>query len=461
MLTQFATSTTNAVSSSVGSGASFGTSSSIPNAPNISQQFNLNTNHPLIPNSQEYIFYNKYVSIHSEDRNVVAFPNSAEFEIELPEDLLNVVSVKLTNWTFPANYNTFSGANGNILFVFEISNPYNPAAFGLTDTLNYRIYEALFLTQKEYYKFLIEEGFYNPFQMATELTNKFNFSVNKRITTYFKEQNILYPSDGWNITLQEFIQQGGYNRFIIVYNNVSSKLWFGNRADPFNLINEVGTFTDTLLDSICLTEARHVPDNTNWGLPGYLGLPRCNSSSINASSLEDITSVEQIGDNFVPRFFYADVTPGDNGLWLLPYTDFSGSEVHWVEAFYKINLMGEAYMYMEIEGLNCIDETQPYNFSKFTQTTNQTNGIVNSSFAKLGIPTTPMSQWFDRDSVPYKVFNPPLERMRRLRIKIRYHNGRICNFGVFNYSILLQFTLMVPQILRSSRTIVYPPPMGT
>lgn len=437
----------------------FGSTSNIPNT-FTTQQYNVNTNHPLIPNSQEYIMYNKYVSIHSEDRNIIAFPNSAEFEIELPEDLLNIVSVTLTNWTFPANYNTFSRANGNILFVFEINNPYNPAAFGITNTLDFRIYEALFLTQNEKYEFIIEEGFYNPIQMATELTNKFNFSVNKRITAYFKEQNILYPSDGWDITLQEFIQQGGYTRFIIVYNNVSSKLWFGNRADPFTLINQVGTFTNSVLDSICLTEATHVPDSSNWGLPGYLGLPRCNTSSINASTLDNLNNVEEIGNSYVPRFFYGDVTPGDNGFWLIPYIDFSGSEVHWVEAFYKINLMGEAYMYMEIEGLNCIDETQPFNFSRFTQQTNQTNGIVNSAFAKISIPTTPMSQWFDKEAIPYKVFNPPAERMRRLRIKIRYHNGRICNFGTFNYSILLQFTLMVPQILRSTKTIVYPPPMG-
>jgi hypothetical protein len=122
--------------------------------------------------------------------------------------------------------------------------------------------------------------------------------------------------------------------------------------------------------------------------------------------------------------------------------------------------MGEAYMYMEIDGQNCIDETQPYNLSKFTLTTNQTNGIVNSSFAKIAIPTTPLSQWFDRDAVPYKVYNPPAERIRRLKFKLRYHNGRMVNLGVFNYSFMLQISLMVPQILRNSKTVVYPLPMG-
>ena len=99
-----------------------------------SQPYNVNTSHPLIPNSQEYMVYNKYVSIHSEDRDILKFPNSSEFEIEMPEDLLNIASIKLINWTFPANYYTFSVPNANILLAFSITKPYNPAEFGLNLT---------------------------------------------------------------------------------------------------------------------------------------------------------------------------------------------------------------------------------------------------------------------------------------------------------------------------------------
>lgn len=420
---------------------------------NIAHQYNVNTTHPLIPNSQQYIMFNKYVSIHSEDRDILKYPNSAEFEIEMPEDIINVSAIKLVNWTFPANYNTFSSANGNISFGFSITNPYNPAAFGLSDDYNYRIYEALFTTQDKPYIFTIEEGFYNPEQMATTLTNKFNFVVTKRIITYFTNK-------GWTDTLNEFNMRGGYNRFIIVYNNVSLKLWFGNRSDGFTLLNELGIVENAFIDNLCLSDSAHIPDASNWGLPGYLGLPRCNNVAVSNATFSDTGNYQLVNGVVVPRFYYGDVTPGDDGYWLLPYTDFSGSNVYWVEAIYKINLMGEAYMYMEIDGQNCIDETQPYNFSKFTLTTNQTNGIVNSAFAKLGIPTTPLSQWFDRDSIPYKLYTPPADRIRRLKIKLRYHNGRTVNFGVFNFSFMLQFTQMVPQILRSTKTVVYPPPTG-
>ena len=160
----------------------------------INNGFNTQTNHPLIPNSQEYIYYRKYVSIHSEDRNILKFPNASEFEIELPEDVLNVMALRLTQWTFPSNYNTFSILNGNIIMTFKINKPYNPNENGITDLLAQKVFEFLFLNQANNYGITIEQGFYNPKQMVTELTNKFNNIVTLSISKYFTE-NTLFISE--------------------------------------------------------------------------------------------------------------------------------------------------------------------------------------------------------------------------------------------------------------------------
>jgi len=48
-----------------------------------------------------------------------------------------------------------------------------------------------------------------------------------------------------------------------------------------------------------------------------------------------------------------------------------------------------------------------------------------------------------------KIFNPPAERIRRLKIKIRYHNGLLVDFGKFNYSFMLEFTILRPQNIRN------------
>ena len=91
-------------------------------------KFNTFTNHPLIDSSQDYTIEKKYVSIHSEDRNILKYPSSSDFEIELPQDYLNVSTVKLSSWSFPSNYNTFSLNNLNTLMTFSFLDIYNPAS---------------------------------------------------------------------------------------------------------------------------------------------------------------------------------------------------------------------------------------------------------------------------------------------------------------------------------------------
>jgi hypothetical protein len=400
-----------------------------------SKLFNTSTSHPLIPNANDYIIYKKYVSIHSEDRDVLKYPNSNQFEIEMPEDITNVYSLRLINWTFPSNYNSFSISNSNVTMFFKITNPYNPGENLLINPLEQAIFECLFYSANKLFEFTIQEGFYNPTQMVTELQNKFNFVVTKRITAYFKEKSVTDP-DYLNL-LTQFNEQGGYTKFVIVYNVVGQKIWFGNTTDEFMLVNEEVLLmggTDTLF---CAQKTQQ-PEFDFWGLPGNLGLSRCNTTAISINTSDS-------GEPFTPRFFYGDVNPGDNGIWLTPNTELPGSVVYFIEPSYKINLMGPAYFYMELAGNNCIDETSPYTVNKFTLSTNITNGVTNSAFAKISIPTTPISQWFDRESLPYKMYWPPADRIRKLSIKLRYHNGQLVNFGAFPYSFTIEFTQLQSQ----------------
>lgn len=418
---------------------------------NSSKNFNTNTSHPLIQSSQEYMYYNKYISIHSEDRNILKYPNPAEFEIEVPEDLLNVSALRLTNWCFPDNYNTFSALNNNVTMSFSINNPYNPYINNVTDSLIRKIFDYLSSTKTQIYQIVIEDGFYTPQQMVTELTNKFNAAITNNLIEYFTENSYLTE-------LNELNQAGGYKRFVIVYNEVSQKIWFGNICDGFILQNELQLSTNTSGDiSQCATKGQ-LPDFSDWGLPYNLGLIRCNmSSNFQTSSTNIVTYTSNIipyNSSIVPRFFYGDVSTNDKGYWLLPSPILTGSQVQWVESFTKVNLLGPCYIYMELHGQNCIDETSPFNVSSYTLRNSSNNGVVNSAFAKI-----PIRENFciDRDLLPYKFYYPPAERMRKFYIKFRYHNGQLVNFGELNYSFVIEFTLQMPQMLRSSKSIVYPP----
>lgn len=353
----------------------------------------------LIPNTHEYVHYKKYVSIHSEDRDITKYPSSSEFDIEMPEEIFNISQIRLSTWTFPSNYNAINTTNSQI--TFRMNNPYNPGEYSYSSLLDEQIFEALFYSKDTDFIVEIEEGFYTPEQMAIELTNKFNEAVTERILT--------------SSMTADFVS---YDRFKIVYHTVNQKLWFGNSADGFVITNEF------ILDPCKVTNScpSGLKEYVNWGLSYNLGFERTNVTSIAAT------------ENTTPRFYYQEQ---DDGYWLLPI--LPGAQVHFIKAPQKINLMGQSFFYMELEGLNCIDETLPYNLTKFTRTSNETNGRVNSAFAKIAVPSTPISQWFDYDSAPYKLFIPPAVRLRKLRVKLRYHNGQLVDFGTFDYTFTLEF----------------------
>ena len=396
---------------------------------------NISTSHPLINNSQQYVYQKKFVSIHSQDRDILKYPVSSSFEIQLPQDYLNVQAVKLTDWSFPSNHYVFSKEKYNTIFVFSITEPYNPYANGNNDPLQQAIFSGLNNRIINPFTCSIQDGTYTPTEMSTELTNKMNESVNEYLITYLTE---FFPN-----LLQLYINTGGYSDFVVIYNSVSMKLLFGNKNSRFKLNNDSSIYSniDICKNDDCFTR-RNVKQYINWGLPWFLGFTYC--------SLESYSPINYIYDEnnniikfFLPRIYYGDVKAGDDGYWLIP--TLVGANVYYLEAPEKINIDIQNNFYMEIVGLNSIDSTSPFNISNFTKTTNETNGIVNSSFAKIYISRDSSYQDFDNLQYAHKYFNPPAERIRRLNISIKYHNGEPVLFGNNDFSFTLEFNTLTPQ----------------
>jgi hypothetical protein len=286
----------------------------------------------------------------------------------------------------------------------------------------------------------ITDGFYTPDQMATELTNRMNYTIDNIIIDYLNKNQ---PD-----LVQTYIAGGGYGQFVVVYNLVTQTLWFGNKSSNFYLSNESIYYVVKNESPVIQCSNYSNKEYENWGLPSFLGFSRCPARA----------KTNEI-PGYYPRFFYGDVnSPYDRGYWLIPDTNYKNKHIFYLEAPFKINLMGDAYFYMEIDGLNNIDETSPYFLNTFTASTNMTNGVHNSAFAKIAVTTTPVSQWFDTNTEAVKYFNPPAERIRKIRVRLRYHNGQPVNFGKFNFSFNLIFTMFVPQNLRSS--MVFDPASG-
>ena len=400
---------------------------------NIPPYFDVNTNHPLNNNSQNYNVFSKYISINSQDRDITKYPNASAFEIEFPQDYLNVYDISVYYWSFPGNMDPFRPTSNNVFIRFKITDPYNPGANGLSDPLQQAIFTALFYNNG-YYNVFIDKGVYNYSQMTTELTNKFNAVVSEYIIQYFQE-------NGYSNLINEFIASGRYTQFIVVYNLVKRNIWIGNRSSGFSINNPGKTDNPSPKDCTLLFGNTLPNEQSTVGLFGYLGFVGTDQYSDTANDT---------------RFYYGDVVAGDNGHWLTPDPGLPGCSCSFMEAPNKLNLLGSDYYYMELAGYNCIDETSPYNLSTFTKETNQTNGIVDSSIMKIFIPSNlnnseSVVNFSDKNYsnlFPYKYFNPPAERIRKMAIRVRYHDGTLADFGNFTWSITLKLTLLSPQINR-------------
>jgi len=356
--------------------------------------FNTHSDHPLIPRQQTYMLDRKLVSVCSEDRDQRNWPNRAIFEIVLPQSLLNVETVRLVECNFPSDNYTFKNRYYNTQFLFNV------ASVPDTNIL-----------------LIINEGFYTPKQLAYEITNKLNFFTSEYVP--------------------------GYNNFIVVYNEVTQKLQFGNRVDEFQLcFDAILTYTVACSQSQQYTYPSITPvcQNGQWGLPYYLGFDKNKYVATYVPNTHDAPPL---------------IDPEFNNLTYLKFTDpnyyWLGPSGYYYNAPNKINVIGETNFYMELDKCNQADELKPYPQNTNGTTNNSYNGMVNSFFAKIPILGCPNTQYFDsRNGLIQNLttFFPPLERLSKIKVKFRYHDGSLVDFSN-DFSFTLSFDCYRDEMARA------------
>jgi DNA-binding XRE family transcriptional regulator len=249
----------------------------------------------------------------------------------------------------------------------------------------------------------IDEGFYNPNELAMEITNKMNQSVAPGTDTSFN----------------------------VYYNNVSQKLWFGHTSLPFTLdcsSNIKYTFPDNECEPPIIFN-----QYTNWGLPSYLGFDkkRYNSTPVNP----------------VPKTF--DYLPPTISAW----TDPTSSDfiTHYIEAPSMINIMGDRSIYMDVDKYNTMDELYPYTQSSTNDSYNFTgySGKVNSAFAKIPVNVSYDKIVFDSRTLflnNFAHYEPPIERIAKLKFTFRFHDGRLVDVKDCPFDFTLEFNSLKNEI---------------
>jgi hypothetical protein len=348
-----------------------------------------NGNHQLIQREQNYLLDRKLVTIHSYDRDVCKWPNSNHFEINLPETMKNVQSMRLVEICLPVNYYNFSNNNQNTKFrLVDPSGTYN---------------------------IQIQDGFYTPSELSIELEN-------------------------------DIINATGDPSYNVYYDSVGQKMYFGRADGSFNL-----NFGDKLEYDLSCNFDNVFDRYTQWGLPAFLGYDKKTYES----------------------------RPGPKGF---NYLDPSGSLVdasgYYVEPPHStICIFGENTVYMEVEKYNSIDELDPFpdpSCNKGTQYCCSSqklnkhfpknikvnyNGKVDAAFAKIPVTCIPHAQQFDSRNAfiqGLSHYEPPIERIEKLKFKFRTHDGRLVDFKCIPLNFTIEFNCLKDEIAKQY-TIRVPP----
>lgn len=370
---------------------------------------------PYNSDENNLILERKLISIHSEDRDINHYPFSNNFEIKLPDTYTNVHSMRLIDISLPINYYTFTNEYQNTKFNFSII----PGDSDISNVY-YNVLNDLSNTK---YSIEITNGFYEPVELERELLCKMNGSV----TTGIKDicSNFF-----------DSIQDAEYSKFNVHYNKITQKLEFGNRQDNFVLnFNDKITYNLTNYNQPIVWE-----QYIKWGLPSYLGFDK---KIYHAKGDSEPIYFDYLGSNT-----HWLNTPWLNTPWL--QKDINASNLYHLTAPNIINITGEKTIYMEIDNYNSYDELIPYyNF----------NIKNNSAFAKIPVSNLPHGNLFDSKNGFLNnivIFDPPQEKIQKLKVRFRYHDGRLVDFNNNTFDFSIEFNTLKKELRRISNIRVPP-----
>jgi hypothetical protein len=200
--------------------------------------------------------------------------------------------------------------------------------------------------------------------------------------------------------------------FVVTFNELNNKYYFGhpNRNTTFKF-----KFDKVIDYSTCNKDNYKVnvfSQHGEWGLGYILG--------------------------FNKTTYVSKVTTDDDIL------SFADAPTRWIDSSSNVlvsqnpsNLEDNIFIYIELDKYNKSDELKPY---LYYNNSNTSSGIINGAFAKiphtLSLNNNCTVNDGYLDNVSY--FQPPIDKIAKIKLKFRYHNGMLVDFNNFNISLSLE-----------------------
>jgi hypothetical protein len=375
--------------------------------------FNIHQNHPLIQREQTFFLDRKLITIHSEDRDINKWPTSNEFEVLLPQDMINIYSMRLINIDLPSNYYTFTNSYQNTKFIFEV-NPDISGSSGIEYNALFTIFQST--PPNNFYTLEITEGFYCPEDLALELQCKLNDVVT---------QTLLNGGFGLPSTYM-------YDHFVVRYDKVQHKFVFLNDRDQFYFNFDIQVGYGNIPCNQKIVWDQHV----NWGLPHNLGFKKESYQSVGTPNYKICYDSFEL----IP-----DVSSGTQQVWSIKSPSI-------------VDIYSPNVIYMELDKYNSIDEIDPYSGNTSGMYNNDYHGRTNSAFARIPVIQNPFSQLFDSRNGFLNnlvVFKTPLTKLRKMRFKFRYHDGRLVDFKNMSLSFCIEVNQLIDE--QERRMLIHVP----
>jgi hypothetical protein len=361
-----------------------------------------NFDHHIIPRQQNFFLERKKITIHNTDRDIGKFPNASLFELKLPTIQKNVTSIRLIDSFIPSNLYKFTESYQNTKFKLRVipNISENTDEKQQLDIFNSIITNSFIIT--------IDEGSYTPIELQNELQAKINRNITETL-----------QADPYNLPLTYI-----YDKFRVKYNSIQNKFYFINLRDDFilqfNLNNDY---------NIPCKQKIVFGQYSDWGLPYYLGFEKksylVNSNSTNANDL---------------AFYYDSSVYG-------PSDDNINGFVRFISSENNVDLETKEPIYLELNKYNQIDEFIPYAENTNSAIDNTQGYKYNSSFAKIPVPVNSFQNNYETTSslTNITIFKQPEKSISSLKLKFRYHDGRLVDFKKQPFSITIELTSLLDE----------------
>jgi len=345
---------------------------------------------------QSYYLNQRNLIIHSNDRNERIWPNANHFEVTIPNPYKNVQSIRLGNIILPKfTESTFSNNNRNTKITVKVDDPTNQSTTTYPETV-----------------IEIQEGDYQPDELANELQNHLNNDIFNSIT-------------------------GSTFKFKVTYNTIKKKLLFvltntdnTSTIPQFHIHSEKNeTYQET--DSNRQLRVDVFNKVTNWGLGSFLGLKKQKYSSVDAT---DIWAYHESPPT--------QLATSSNGGSTIPdqviEPDFELRTDHTENEVYCI----------EIDKINQFDEVTPDKIMDIVFTNNEVDQHTTSFFSEV---VQLVGKGPANSGTGVSHFNPPLDSLNKLKFKIRHHDYSLVDFKNRDFTIVLQIVTLEPDPFKVGR----------